>query len=124
MRQQSVKLACYCFVTGPSLFAEQLPAAPPPQLTVENINKATEVLRDPAIIAEKTGQGNDRALAVVNNAAPPDGGVIKDPTLMNQNFREALSRAIQNKTGTGVNGIPHAELSKIALLASICGGHF
>ena len=114
---------------GEGVKSTALPAAPPPQLTVENINKATEVLRDPTVISEKMEQRlKGLASPTVKNAPPPPGdsapdGGLKDPTLMNQNFRDALNR----KTNKAVNGPagPASEtpvLPKIRLLASVCGG--
>jgi hypothetical protein len=117
---------------GPALFAEEPLAPPRPQLTTENINKATEVLRDPTVITEKIGQGLEGlALPAAKNATPSPGGSInkgelKDPTQMNQNFRDALNR-VQNKTGTAGNGqgagiAPAGPvLPKISLLASVWG---
>jgi hypothetical protein len=112
-----------------AVYAEEPIARPSPRLTVENINKATEVLRNPAVITEKIGQGLEGfRLPVAKNTPPaPDGNVnkgeLKDPTLMNQNFREALDRINQNKSGTGSPVTSAAPaLPKMSLLASVCGG--
>ncbi len=113
-----------------SVYAEEPIAQPSPRLTVENINKATEVLRDPTVITEKMGQGLEgfRLPAAKNTTPAPDGNVnkgeLKDPTQMNQNFREALNRINQNKSGTGAPVAPAAPaLPNMSLLASVCGGH-
>jgi hypothetical protein len=117
------------------VYAEEPKAPPRPKLTVENINKTTEVLRDPTVITEKIGQGLEGFRLPTDKNAPPappgssgNKGELKDPTLMNQNFRDALNRATQNKTGT-VTNVPGAGsapavpvLPKISLLASVWGG--
>ncbi|MEI6069256.1 MAG: hypothetical protein WCP96_18125 [Methylococcaceae bacterium] len=146
MRRQPVKLALLLLLYGSALFAEQsppaltqvvdsslekpspegesakstaLPATPPAQLTVETIN------------TEKAGQGTEgQTVPTVKNAPPPPGkccannGELKDPTLMNKSFRDALSQVTKNKGGTVANGQVSAapDLPKIALLASIWGG--
>ena len=115
------------------LYAEEPVVPPRPKLTVENINKTTEVLRDPTVIAEKMGQGiKNMALPASRSVKPELGnsanqGELKDPTQMNQNFREALNRVTQNRTGTvapGASIAPAAPaLPKMSLIASVCGGH-
>ena len=115
------------------LYAEEPVVPPRPKLTVENINKTTEVLRDPTVIAEKMGQGiENMALPASRSVKPELGnsanqGELKDPTQMNQNFREALNRVTQNRTGTvapGASIAPAAPaLPKMSLIASVCGGH-
>ena len=112
------------------LCAEEPVVPPRPKLTVENINKATEVLRDPAVITGKIRQGLDNVtLATEDNTPPTSGssvnkGELKDPTQMNQNFRDALNRISQNKSGAVAPGAPAAPpaLPKMAMLASVCGG--
>ena len=146
MRRQPVKLALLLLLYGPALFAEQsppaltqvvdsslekpspegesakstaLPATPPAQLTVETIN------------TEKSGQGTEgQTVPTVKNAPPPHGkccannGELKDPTLMNKSFRDALGQVTKNKSGTVASGQVSAapDLPKIALLASVWGG--
>lgn len=136
MRPQLFKLMLLLLLSCHPVYAEEPVVPPRPQLTVENINKATKVLRDPTVITEKIGQGLEGlALPTVKNATQPSGGSenkgeLKDPTLMNQNFRDALNRATQNKTGMVENGPGVANIApaapvlpKISLLASVWGGH-
>lgn len=133
MRRQAIKLSMLLLLSSQALFAGQQPAAPGPQLTRENIGKATQVLRKPGVIKEKIAQGIENpALKAPGDTASTAGGDInkdglKDPTWMNQNFREALERLAKNSarvtpssTGTAPK---RAALPKIALLASICGVH-
>jgi hypothetical protein len=134
MRPQLFKPMMLLLLSCQALHADEPIAPPRPQLTVENINKATKVLRDPTVITEKIGQGLEGfALPTVKNATQPSGGSVnkgelKDSTLMNQNFRDALNRAIQNKTGMVENGPGGANIApvapvlpKISLLASVWG---
>ena len=127
MRQQLFNPMILLLLCCQALYAEEPIAPPQPKL-------ATEVLRDPTAITEKMGQGLEGlALPAVKNAPSPGGsinkGELKDPTLMYQNFRDALNRVTQNKTGTVANGpgvgiAPAAPvLPKISLLASVCGGN-
>ena len=127
MRRHIIKpILLLLLLYGSALFAEPPPAADP-SLSVPETVKAVEVLRDPTVISEKMEQGLKsltsptlkKALASPGSSAT-DGKII-DPTLMNQNFRDALTR----KSGTVANGPGPAAatgLPKITLLASICGG--
>jgi|GEM_PF-1800486 len=56
------------------------------KLSVDNLNKAVTVLRDPMAAIKKT------------NEKQPALPALKDPTQINQNFRQAL----KNSRGTGV----------------------
>jgi hypothetical protein len=102
MKRQTIKPALLVLMFSQALFAGQQPAAPGPQLIRENIGNATQVQREPGVIKEKIAQGVENlALPVSKNAAPAadndinkDG--LKDPTQMNQNFREALERLSKN----------------------------
>jgi hypothetical protein len=122
-------------LSSQALYAEEPVTPPRPKLTVENINKATEVLRDPTVITEKIEQGIKNVASSASKKttpAPSDNsanqGELKDPTLMNQNFRDALNRVTQNKTGSVANspGTGIAPLGpvlpKMSLLASVWGG--
>ena len=148
MRLPPVKLALLLLLYGPALFAEPpppaltqdvgsrleklspegestkstaLPATPPAQLTVETRN------------TEKAGQGTEgQTVPTVKNALPSHGkccannGELKDPTLMNKSFRDALGLVTKNKSGAVASGqVPAAapDLPKIALLASVWGGN-
>ena len=134
MRQQRFILMIILLLSSQALYAEEPVVPPRPQLTVENINKATEPLRDPTVITEKIGQGLEGfRLPAAKSPGPALGGnaskgELKDPTLMNQNFRDALNRVTQNKTGTvanipGAGSAPVAPvLPKISLLANVWGG--
>ena len=91
--------------------------------------KAVEVLRDPTVISEKMEQGlKSLTSPTLKNALTPSGGgatdgKLTDPTLMNQNFRDALNRkAGKAGSGTGPAAVAATALPKITLLASICGG--
>jgi hypothetical protein len=114
-----------------SVYAEEPGAPPRPTLTVKNITKAKEVLRDPTVITEKQAVEGLAFPATKNTTAAPDRSrykdELKDPTQMNQNFREALNRITQNRAGTvapGTGVAPAAPmLPKMSLLASVFGGH-
>lgn len=131
MRKHVIKVAMLLLLYGPALFAEP-PVSPNggdsnlEKPVPEDVNDM-EVLRDPTVISEKMQQGLKsltsptlkKALASPGSSAT-DGKII-DPTRMNQNFREALTR----KSGTVANGPGPAAatgLPKITLLASVSGG--
>ncbi|MCX7103588.1 MAG: hypothetical protein NTX38_19400 [Methylobacter sp.] len=108
------------------LFAE----SPPVELTQENTNKTDGTLNDPTVMTEKL----ERRLAGVmlpteNNVKPSavnstDNGELKDPTRMNQNFREALKQVSTSTSGaTPGTATPSSAMPEIKLIASVCGMH-
>lgn len=108
------------------VFAEPLPV----QLAPENLNKSTEALNDPTVMTEKLERGLAGVLLPTDKNATPVPGdsenksELKDPTRMNQNFREALKRVAPSNTGApSGNAAPSATLPEIKLVASVCGMH-
>lgn len=106
--------------------ADGQPAPPTPRLTAEHIDKATAGLRDPTVITEKLTQGL-KGLAVPDVQKAPTASVadsgLKDPTRMNQNFRDALNQIIKGKPAEvgGTNTPQTPALPEITLVASVCG---
>lgn len=125
MRSPQFKLAALLLCCQP-LFAEP----PLVQSATENFNKAAEALNDPTVMTEKLEQGLAGVLLPIGkNATPAPGNTtnkseLKDPTRMNQNFREALKRVVPNNAGAP-SGIaaPGVALPEIKLVASVCGMH-
>ncbi|MBL6986597.1 MAG: hypothetical protein ISR72_06075 [Methylobacter sp.] len=100
------------------------------QSAQENTNKISETLNDPTAMTEEL----QRRLAgvfmateskitpsPVNNA---DKGELKDPTRMNQNFRDALKGVSATTPGAppGI-AVQSSSLPDIKLVASVCGMH-
>lgn len=125
MKLQLFKLAALL------LCCQSLSAEPPPvQAAQENFNKAAESLNDPTVMTEKLEQGLAGVmLPTAENATPlindnENKNELKDPTRMNQNFREALKRVAPSNTGASSgNAAPSATLPEIKLVASVCGMH-
>lgn len=87
----------------------------------------TTVLPDPTATAAPIRAAGQPAPTPAP-APPPPASTLKDPTLMNQNFREALERTTQNlitapSLSFGNSHEPKAPvLPKIALLANVWNG--
>ena len=119
--KQCVFVSLLLLLGNQKLFAEPL-ARPASTNEVES-------LPDPTAKTLKLIQGlNSVALQPTENQKKkPDAltNEIEDPTQMNQNFREALSRIRQNKPGTvaptAVSAAP--ALPDIKLLATACNMH-
>lgn len=125
MKLQPFKLAALLLCCQ-SLSAEPLPV----QAAQENFNKASEALNDPTAMTEKLEQGLAGVmLPTANNATPVLGdsenkNELKDPTRMNQNFREALKRVVPGSAGApSGNAAAGTALPEIKLVASVCGMH-
>jgi hypothetical protein len=131
MRLQQFTMAALLFLPcGQSLFAEPQEASSAVELASETINKATETLNDPTVMSEKLEQRLASVLRPTDNSVPlppvisVNKGELKDPTRMNQNFREALKRVSPGNTGTPTGTVTQGPaLPKIKLVASICDMH-
>ncbi|MDP3876558.1 MAG: hypothetical protein Q8Q50_06215 [Methylobacter sp.] len=85
-----------------------------------------ETLQDPTAMTEKLEQelAGIREPRTQNVMVVPGGSAnkdeLKDPTRMNQNFREALKQIPMGNTSTAA---PKSTLPNIQLVASVCGMH-
>jgi hypothetical protein len=123
-------------LTGIVLAEDVKPVAPdansPRRLTVENINKTTEVLRDPTIAVDnamkeivpsvKKAVSDSVADVAAKLPGAPEGvsqapkHTIKDPTQMTGSFSQALGR-VMAKPG-GQNGVAAAPILPLITLAA------
>jgi hypothetical protein len=125
MKLQLFKLAALL------LCCQSLSAEPPSvQSAQENLNKSTESLNDPTVMTEKLEQGLAGVmLPTAKNATPlindsENKNELKDPTRMNQNFREALKRVAPGSAGApSGNAATGTALPEVKLVASVCGMH-
>lgn len=94
------------------LTAQQPPATAeaglnqPPTLTVEAINKKTEILRDPGLALDNAQQvlGAAGALPAETNPQDSKPARISDPTQMTGSFSQALGRVSGKAGNSGAGG--------------------
>lgn len=131
MKWQQFTLAALLFLPcGQSLLAEPQEASPSVELASETINKANEAFNDPTVMTEKLEQRLISVLRPIDNSVKSspvisaNKGDLKDPTRMNQNFREALKRVSTSNISTPVGTVTQGPaLPKIKLVASVCDMH-
>ncbi|MDO9139145.1 MAG: hypothetical protein Q7U38_02290 [Methylobacter sp.] len=88
-----------------------------------------ETLKDPTAMTEKLEQGLAGVLLPIDNSDVPVSGnsatenELKDPTRMNQNFREALKQVPTTNGAPSGAATPPPTLPNIQLVASVCGMH-
>lgn len=107
------------------------PAAPgdqPPPLTVENIDKQTEVIRNPGLAVDKAKQVLGNAGQPAATPSPPSVAVslepsekrLSDPTQMTGSFTQALGRV----KGSAAGGAPAApSIPNVTLAAKAICNH-
>ncbi len=107
--------------------AQSLAYKKPPKLNLDNINKATEVLRDPSVAVEKFQQGlgkiktqnqDGNGSGVGNNLEPVEE--IDDPTRMSGTFRAALNKRTF-RTATSLKSTETPPFPKVSLAAIVYG---
>lgn len=131
MKLQQLTLAILLSLSyGQLLSAEPQEASPSVELASETINKAAEALNDPTAMTEKLEQRFSSVLRPTDSSVTPppvtsaNKGDLKDPTRMNQNFREALKRVSPSSTGAPSGSVTQGPaLPKIKLVASVCDMH-
>ena len=128
--QQFTLAALLLLPCGQSLFAEPQEASPLLNWHRRPSIKRTEALNDPTVMTEKLEQRLASVLRPTdNNVTSPlsisaNKGELKDPTRMNQNFREALKRVSPSNTGAPAGTVTQGPaLPKIKLVASVCDMH-
>lgn len=107
--------------------AQSLAYKKPPKLTLENIDKATKVLRDPSVAVEKFQEGLGRM--ETPNQENVDTGIgggleeveeIDDPTRMSGTFRAALNKR-KFRTATTLKSTETPPFPKVSLAAIVYG---
>ncbi len=120
------RATCLLLLCSQSLLAESLSA----QAAQDNAPFIAEVLNDPTVMSEKLERKLAGVLLPTKDSAPaspvnnPDKSDIKDPTRMNQNFRQAL-KGVSTTTAGAPAGIvaQRSAFPDMTLVASVCGMH-
>lgn len=132
MSRSLYKALVLLFWSAQLLCAENSATAVVPPAQVQAVSKPKEVSKDPAISSENPQQEviapeipPNKTLSSVDSSMPSEE--IRDPTVMNQNFRDALKRITQQPGVPDVKGSAAAPAvaaaPKISLIACILGAN-